>query len=411
MLEAGPGFASALRNLPRHLHGAAVSSALAAWLFAVMGPTMIVLGVAAARDLPPATVTAWIFGIYLMGAVMTLVLCLYYQQPIAGAFAVPAIILVGGALEHLSYHEVVGAYLLAGVVIFFLGATGLVQKAMRWLPMPVMMGMVAAVLLPMALGIVGSLQAAPLLAGSTMAVFLLCAGWPLLARRVPPVLAAIAAGLAAAGLTGSADWSAAVIRLVEPQIFTPTFSVAAAVELVLPLVLTTIAVQNPQGIAALTAMGYRPPITAMTVSTGLASIAGGFLGASTACIAGPSTAIIASANTGAKEGRYGAGVLLALMWLVFAALAPVAASITTVLPMALIRLLGGLALIGVLTSFFAAAFGGRFRLGALFAFVITLSGITLWSIGAPFWGLVGGTAASAILEQDDFRQMRATVAA
>jgi len=66
-------------------------------------------------------------------------------------------------------------------------------------------------------------------------------------------------------------------------------------------------------------------------------------------------------------------------------------------------LLAGLALLEVLGSCLAAAFGEKFRLGALFTFLITISGIRLLNIGAPFWGLVGGTVVSALLERQDFK--------
>jgi benzoate membrane transport protein len=65
-------------------------------------------------------------------------------------------------------------------------------------------------------------------------------------------------------------------------------------------------------------------------------------------------------------------------------------------------LLAGLALLQVLGSCFAAAFGANFRMGALITFLITISGAQLFNIGAPFWGLVGGTLISLLLERREF---------
>ena len=64
------------------------------------------------------------------------------------------------------------------------------------------------------------------------------------------------------------------------------------------------------------------------------------------------------------------------------------------MPIAFIGMIGGLALIGVLQSTFAAAFNGSFSLGALIAFLVTVSDATVFNIGAPFWGLVFGCAAA-----------------
>jgi benzoate membrane transport protein len=47
----------------------------------------------------------------------------------------------------------------------------------------------------------------------------------------------------------------------------------------------------------------------------------------------------------------------------------------------------------------ATAFGGDLSLGALTAFLVTLSGVSIFNIGAPFWGLVFGVATSWLMER------------
>jgi benzoate membrane transport protein len=71
-------------------------------------------------------------------------------------------------------------------------------------------------------------------------------------------------------------------------------------------------------------------------------------------------------------------------------------------PPALIAVLAGLAMLRVLGTAFTAAFHGRFVLGALVTFLVTVAGLPILSIGAPFWGLVFGVATSFILERDAF---------
>jgi len=56
-------------------------------------------------------------------------------------------------------------------------------------------------------------------------------------------------------------------------------------------------------------------------------------------------------------------------------------------------------LIRALQSWMATAFGGDLSLGALTAFLVTLSGISIFHIGAPFWGLVFGVATSWLVER------------
>ena len=55
--------------------------------------------------------------------------------------------LVGPALDHLTFAEVIGAFLATGLLMMALGATGWVRRAMQAIPMPIVMGMVAGVFL------------------------------------------------------------------------------------------------------------------------------------------------------------------------------------------------------------------------------------------------------------------------
>jgi benzoate membrane transport protein len=52
----------------------------------------------------------------------------------------------------------------------------------------------------------------------------------------------------------------------------------------------------------------------------------------------------------------------------------------------------------------ATAFGGDLSLGALTAFLVTLSGVSIFHIGAPFWGLVFGVATSWLMEQATLKE-------
>ena len=114
--------------------------------------------------------------------------------------------------------------------------------------------------------------------------------------------------------------------------------------------------------------------------------------------------IVRRGRVGKKEGRYAAAIVTAVLWMAFGLSAPMATAISQLLPSSLVSLLAGLALLEVLWRCFHVAFGEKFRLGALFTFIITLSGLRLFNIGAPFWGLVGGTMISVLLERADFRE-------
>ena len=404
-IESGPGFRTSLKHLPRHLNLPAFSYGVTAWLFAVTGPFLIYVNAAKQGGLSPAQFNSWIFGGYFICGALSIPLTLYYRQPLLAVIVIPGGVLAGVALTHLSFSEVIGAYLLTGVLVAALGFSGLVKRAMDRLPMPITMAMVAGVLLPFGLGMVRAVNEAPALSLVTFAGFLAVSLARPLAQRFPPVLGAIVVGLFTATALGHADWTSMSFQIAEPLLVRPAFTLAAAAELVIPLALTVIAVQNAQGIGILQNMGYQSPVNAITITSGIGSLLVAPFGSQSVSLAGPMTGIVTNPQVGPKEGRYAAAIVTAVLWMAFGLCAPMATAISQLLPSSLISLLAGLALLEVLWRSFHVAFGEKFRLGALFTFMITLSGIRLLNIGAPFWGLVGGTAISLLLEAEDFKEL------
>jgi benzoate membrane transport protein len=374
-----------------------------AWLFAVTGPFLIYVNAARQGNLSALELNSWIFGGYFICGLLSVALSLYYRLPLLAAITIPGGVLVASALTHLRFEEIIGAYLVTGVLITVLGATGAVKRGMEWLPMPIAMAMVAGILLPFGMGIITSLQQTPLVSGMTLIAYLSVSLVKPLAKRFPPVLGAIIVGLIAVAAAGQANWRLLTFGIAEFKFFTPQFTWPAAVELVIPLALTVIAVQNAQGIAILQNMGYRPPLDAVTITSGVGSILVAPFGSQSVCLAGPMTGIVTNPSVGPKESRYAAALVTGILWMAFGLFSPMATALSQILPASLVNLLAGLALLEVLGSCFAASFGEKFRLGALFTFLITISGIRLLNIGAPFWGLVGGTFVSALLERQDFR--------
>lgn len=403
MIETGFGIGAGIRDLPKSLTLSALTYGVTAWLFAVTGPFLIYVNAARQGNLSALELNSWIFGGYFVCGLLSVALSLYYRLPLLAAITIPGGVLVASALTHLRFEEIIGAYLVTGVLITVLGATGAVKRGMEWLLMPIAMAMVAGILLPFGMGIITSLQQTPLVSGMTLIAYLSVSLVKPLAKRFPPVLGAIIVGLIAVAAVGEANWRLLTFGIAEFKFFTPQFTWPAAVELVIPLALTVIAVQNAQGIAILQNMGYRPPLDAVTITSGVGSILVAPFGSQSVCLAGPMTGIVTNPSVGPKESRYAAALVTGILWMAFGLFSPMATALSQILPASLVNLLAGLALLEVLGSCFAASFGEKFRLGALFTFLITISGIRLLNIGAPFWGLVGGTFVSALLERQDFR--------
>lgn len=380
----------------------AFSNGITAFLFAATGPLAILITVGRGGGLAPADIASWIFGAYGLGGLLTLWMCWRYRQPLGMAWTIPGALLLPPALDHLSFAEVIGAYWVTGILMAVLGASGVVNRVMSRVPMPIVMGMVAGVFLPFGLRVVTAFGELPAVATITLGAFVLFTVLPALGRRVPPVLAALIAGVATTVLLGGMQpLGASAGLLAQPRLYAPAFSVQALLELVVPLAVTVLAIQNAQGFAVLQQAGHAPPVRAVTVACGLGSLPFAAVGSVPTCLTGPVNGILVS--SGARESHWLGGLVCGGAMVLFGLFAPAATRFALALPIALIGLLGGLAMLRVLQGAFQSAFRGRCPLGALVAFVVTVANVPILSIGAPFWGLVFAFMASALLEREDLR--------
>jgi benzoate membrane transport protein len=173
---------------------------------------------------------------------------------------------------------------------------------------------------------------------------------------------------------------------------TPVFSWSALVGIALPLFLVTMASQNIPGLTVLRANGYDPPAGPLLVGTGVASLAAAPFGGHAVNLAAITAALCASPDAHPDPGRrWIAAVVGGLGYVALGAAAPLAAGFISASPPVLIQAVAGLALIGALGSS-AAAFLAvpDDREAAVVTFVATASGVSLFGIGAAFWGLVAG---------------------
>jgi benzoate membrane transport protein len=400
LLERPAQGAPGLRRLVRDSGPLYAANGLVGLIFAATGPVAVILAVGRQGGLSPTELASWVFGVFFLNGILTVAACWLYRQPLAFFWTIPGTVLVGPALRHLSLREVVGAYLVTGALMLLLGLTGWVGRAMAAIPMPIVMGMVAGVFLHFGTDLIRALGGDVGIAAPMVAVFILLSAFPLVGGRLPPVVGALLVGAGAVALSGRFHPAAGTGWLAAPVLQTPQWSLPAMVELVLPLAVTVLVVQNGQGIAVLRSEGHEPPINVITILCGAWSILAAFVGAVSTCLTGPTNALLAA--SGERARHYTAGVFCGLLAIVFGLFAPVFTRLMLAAPPAFIATLGGLAMLRVLQASFVTAFAGRFTLGALVSFVVTVADVSVLKIGAAFWGLVAGLAVSWLLERSDF---------
>lgn len=387
-----------------------LANGLIGLVFAATGPIAVIMTVGVQGGLSTPQLSSWIFGIFFLNGLLTALASWLYRQPLAFFWTIPGTVVVGGSLDHLTWPEVLGAFVVTALVILAVGLTGWVRPVMAALPMPIVMAMVAGVFLQFGLDLVGAFGLDAAVAVPMVGVFLLLSVVTTLGRRLPPILGALLAGVAAVALSGrfqppagEAGW------LAQPMLQAPQWSWQAMVELVVPLVVTVLVVQNGQGIAVLSQAGHRPPINVATVACGLWSLPAAAVGAVSTCLTGPTNALLTA--SGQRHRHYVAGVVCGVLAMIVGLLAPAFVRLMLATPEAFVAVLGGLAMLRALQGAFVTAFGGRFTLGALVALLVTVSGVTPLNISAAFWGLVAGMAVSALMERDDFAAAAADRAA
>jgi benzoate membrane transport protein len=403
------------RDLPRPLEIARrftrhnLVNGFLAFLFAATGPLVILLKAARDGGMPGPEVSSWIFGGYAIGGFITLTFSFVFRQPISIMWTIPGAVLIGASLGHLSFAEVIGAYFACGVLVLLLGVTGSIRRIMALVPLPIVMGMVAGVFLPFAQAVIGSFVDAPVMAAAMVLAYLIAARVTAIGRIVPPILGALAAGAAVlffAGVPGLTETPP--FRLVQPILHVPEFTARALIELTIPLAVTVIGIQNAQGFAILHQAGYPQKQNTLTSVCGVGTLVFGIFGSVPACVTGPANAIL---NTsGPHEDRYISAIVMGVCAIAFGICAPFMVALGLALPTAYIAMLGGLAMFAVLQNAFISSFRGNFSLGALTAFVVTVSGVPIFNVGAPFWALVFGVLVSMVLERDDFQTLRQAAA-
>ena len=392
-----------VKDLIRDIGGTYLGTATVAFLFSSTGPTAIIISVGLGGGLTQAEIGSWLFAGCVFSGLITIGFSLAYRQPISFAWTIPGTVLLASAFDHLSFAEIIGAYWATALLLIVIGVSGGVGKAMRYVPMPVVLAMVAGIFLQFGLDLVLAFESELWLSTVMVLAYLGTVLVPGLSARVPPVVMTLIAGIVVVLMTGNFTTDQEMVQWVAlPALQMPQFNQQSIFELVVPLAVTVLVAQNAQGIAVLISGGHKPPVNNMTLACGLGSGLCALFGAVSMCVTGPSNAVLVS--SGKQDRQYTAGVMFGLMNILFGIMAFAATWLILKLPPEFIAVLAGLALLPVLLRAFVVAFSSKFQMSALITLLVTVSDISIWNIGAPFWGLVIGMGVAILIDREDWRE-------
>lgn len=357
----------------------------------------IPLSVASSLGLTGAEITGWIVALYGVSGLLTIVLVARYRQPLVVTGNIFVLIFIASLGADLPWPELVGATTIAGAVVLVLGWTGLTDRLTRWVPAPIVFGLLAGAVTPYVVEMFTALGTAPVLIGGTLLAYVL--GRLLLEPRVPAILAALVAGIVLAAIV---DGYGSVDGFAPPWVaFTaPEVSVRAVITATPVFVILITLQANVPSLVFLRAEGYRPPERTVDAVSGLGTSLGSLLGPMGVSLSLPATALTAGPGAGPRRSRHLAAYLAGGAAVVIATLAGMAAELEAIVPAALLTVLVGLAVLGVLMHALREIAGSDLVLGPVLAFVIALSDLTLLGLGRFFWALVIGLGVSLLVERD-----------
>jgi benzoate membrane transport protein len=404
-LQVPPAKAAITHTRPaiwRDLNTSAIWAGLTAFVWYAFGAVPLHIAVSQQLHLSAAQTSSWIFIIWFTGAISSVVLSIYYRQPLPITWTIPGLIYLGTLADRFNYAELVGANLVAGVLIVVLGSLGVGARIMRWLPLPIVMGMFAGSILGYVTRLVSATVEDIIVAGSAVAAYLI--GRLIANPRIPPVGLAVIAGGAAVYAAerftpASIAWSLPVVAVPEVS-----FSLPAVLAVSLPMLVLAMGLGNVQGLGFLLAQGYRVPVNGMTVALGVNSIINALFGGHPAIVARTGVAILASPEAGPLAGRYWANLIAATLTLVLAFAATPVASLLGILPKSYVFVLAGLAIISSFQDAVTKAFTEHLRFGAVVAFAVAATPFAFVGITSAFWAVVAGLVASLLAERDQILQ-------
>lgn len=376
-----------------------ITLALVGASFSATGPVAIIIDAAKQGGLSVQQTSSWLFAVLGINGIASIAMSLWTRQPLVFLWTIPGTVLTAPVIAQYGLSAAVGVYFCCAGVLVVLAWTRVIRLLDRWVPGPVVMAMIAALFVRYALAIVHAALAAPGV-GITMVVAYFGLIWleQRTPYRLPPIIGAAVAGgidLALSGyhlsMSGASTW------LATPILTAPTWNVHAISELLAPMLVTIIFVQNAQGIAVARAAGYPASLSLVTYCSAILTCFTAPFGGCPSVLAGPCNAILMS------EGKHGqhyiAAVIASVLFVMIGAMATGYALVLTHLPQAFTAILAGLALLGVLQKSFTSAFSSTLPLSALVVFVVTLSDISVLHIGASFWALLAGCAVAHTLEK------------
>ncbi|MGA3682485.1 benzoate/H(+) symporter BenE family transporter [Pseudomonas graminis] len=373
----------------------AIAAGFIAMMTGVTSSLVLMFQAGQAAGLTSAQISSWIWALFMGMAVCSIGLSLRYRSPITVAWSTPGAALLITSLGGVAYPEAIGAFITCAVLVIICGVTGSFERLVKRLPTSLAAALLAGILFKIGNEIFGAAQHRT---GLVLGMFFTY----LIVKRYSPryaVLVTLLVGVALSGMLGLLNFSGFALEVAMPVWTTPSFSIAATVSIGIPLFVVAMTSQNMPGVAVLRADGYQVPASPLITATGIISLITAPFGAHGINLAAISAAICTGPHAHEdRDKRYTAAIWCGIFYAIAGVFGATLAALFAAFPRELVLSIAALALFGSIINGLTVAMNEpKEREAALITFMVTASGLTLFSIGSAFWGIVAGVLTLVIL--------------
>jgi benzoate membrane transport protein len=390
--ESGQTSDSNPSGLDRAPFARVFSTAVVTVIVGITSSVALVFTAAEKSGASPRQIGSWIGALCIGKGICSIVLSLKYKTPFLLAWSTPGAALLAASSAGVDLRDYVGAFILCGVLLLLTGLTGVFDKVIDRIPISVGSALLAGVLTRFALEAFGAASVV-----KTRWLILSMFGAFVLARRLFPTFAAVAVlavGVVVAVAQNSINTTGLSLGLVDPSFVRPSFSLSVLIGVGIPLYVVTMAAQNVPGTAALRSHGYENRVSPALTASGIATVLLAPFGLYAINLAAITASMVMSEDIHPdRTKRYPAAVAAGGVYVFVGVVGGSVAGLIGVLPKALVIAVAAFALIPTIANGLTGAVTNPDeREAAVVVFLITVSGLTMGQIGAPFWALLAGVA-------------------
>ncbi|MFD1383744.1 benzoate/H(+) symporter BenE family transporter [Rhodanobacter aciditrophus] len=368
-----------------------LGAVVAGFIAVLIGFASSVAIVFQAADVAGATESmkiSWIMALGLGMGATCFFLSWWYKAPVITAWSTPGAALLATSLTDATYGEAIGVFMFAGALALILGLSGLFDKLMRWIPLPIACAMLVGVLFNFGVAIFTSMEADALIVGVMFAVYLV-------AKRIIPryaVVLVLIAGILLVLLQPHVDFSSIPLQVGHFEWVTPEWNTSLILGVGVPLFIVTLTSQNIPGVAVMRANNYQTPVSNLMSWTGITTLLLAPFGGFAFNLAAITAAICSGKECHSDPGkRYIAGMSAGVFYWLAGAAGATVVGIFAVFPAEMIAALAGIALLGTIGANLKAAVEDEsVREAALVTFLTTVSGVSFFGVASAFWGICFG---------------------